>query len=270
MTDLTDVSQDKTSKAGASLSNGCIDWDSLNWPKIKAFVYRLQNRIAKAERMGKPSKVEALQRILTTSFYAKCLAIKRVTDNKGGKTPGIDKVLWRTNRQKEKAIDLLKRRGYKPQPLKRIHIPKKAGGKRPLSIPAMKDRAMQCLWHQALVPVAEERADPNAYGFRPKRSPQDAMEACFNLLCRQRCSQWILEFDIHKCFDSIDHDWLLDNIPMDKQILKKFLKAGFMESGQTFHSTQGTPQGGIISPTLAIMALSGIEKAVKISDYHNK
>lgn len=264
MTDLI------VSNAGASRHKGNGEWDTLNWPQIRTFVYRLQNRIAKAERQGKPGKVKVLQRILATSFYAKCLAVKRVTDNTGGKTPGTDNVIWRTNRQKEKAVGLLKRRGYTPSPLRRIYIPKKSGGKRPLSIPTMKDRAIQCLWHMALVPVAEERADPNAYGFRPKRSAQDAMEACFNLLCRQRSSQWVLEFDIHKCFDSIDHTWLLNNIPMDKQILRKFLKAGIMEKGQFSDSTQGTPQGGIISPTLALMALSGIEKAVKVSDYQNK
>lgn len=255
---------------GASPNKRRIDWDNLDWNKIEAFVFRLQRRIAKAEREGKPGKVKALQRLFTTSFYTKCWSVYRVKTNKGAKTPGVDGKLWSTNNSKEKAVHSLRRKGYKPKPLRRIYIDKKSGGKRPLSIPTMKDRAMQALWHMALVPIAEERADPNAYGFRPKRSAQDAMERCFNLLCRRTSPKWILEIDIHKCFDQIDHQWLLDNIPMDKVILKKFLKAGFIEEGKTYPTDSGTPQGGIISPTLALMALSGLEKAVTLNRKQKK
>lgn len=247
---------------GASPDNREIDWDNLNWTVIKQFVFRIQCRIAKAEREGKRGKVKALQRILSTSFYGKCLAVKNITDNKGGKTPGVDKACWSTSLQKAKAVSTLKRKGYKPMPLRRIYIDKKSGGKRPLSIPTLKDRAMQSLWHMALSPVAEERADPNAYGFRPKRCVQDAIEMGFIVLSRQNSAQWVLEVDIHKCFDLIDHNWLLNNVPMDRQILGKFLKAGFMEKGKVHPTDLGTPQGGIISPTLALMALSGIEKEV--------
>lgn len=125
--------------------------------------------IAKAEREGRCSKVKALQRLLTTSFYGICTAIKRVSSSAGSKTPGVDGVVLKTPTDKMNAVFDLKSQGYKPLPLRRIYIPKKSGKLRPLSIPTIKDRAMQALWYAALIPIAEERADPNAYGFRPQR-----------------------------------------------------------------------------------------------------
>lgn len=246
---------------GASSTKRQTNWEDLKFPIIEAHVFQLQMRIAKAEREGRKSKVKVLQRLLTSSFYAKCLAIKRVTSNSGGKTPGVDEIILRTPKQKMAAVFDLKRGGYSASPLKRIHIPKKSGnGKtRPLSIPTIKDRAMQALWHAALIPIAEERADPNAYGFRPKRSTHDAIVQCFNALGKKRSATWILEGDISACFDRLNHDWLLENIPMDKIILKKFLKAGFIEKGETHSTDQGAAQGGGISPTLAVMALSRLE-----------
>ena len=249
---------------GASSAYDQTSWQSLPWPKIKAQVFRLQMRIAKATREGKKGKVRALQRILTHSFYGKCIAVKRVTSNRGSKTPGIDGILWRTNLQKIKAISEIKSRGYKPLPLKRIYIPKKQKSKfRALSIPCLKDRAMQTLWQLALQPIAEETADPNAYGFRLKRSTHDAIEQCFKSLGRKRSATWVLEGDIKACFDKISIQWLLRNIPMDKVILKKFLTAGFMEDNRVYPTTEGTPQGGAISSTIALMALSGLERRLQ-------
>jgi RNA-directed DNA polymerase len=146
--------------AGASSTLTSKTWDNLSWDKIDKQVTRLQMRIAKAERDGKKGRVKALQRILTSSFYAKCLAVKRVVRNKGGKTPGVDGIIWRTSRQKIQAVGSLKRHGYNPMPSKRIYVPKRQKGKlRPISIPTMKDKAMQALWLMALVPIAEQRAD---------------------------------------------------------------------------------------------------------------
>ena len=172
--------------AGASSAKPSSNWQELPWSNIRAHVFQLQVRIAKAERERKKGRVKALQRLLTSSFYAKCLAVKRVTSNKGSNPPGVDGVILRTSRQKTNAVLDLKRRNYNPSPLRRIHIPKKSGKLRPLSIPTQKDRAMQALWQAALVPVAEERADPNAYGFRPKRSTHDAREQCFNALAKRK------------------------------------------------------------------------------------
>ena len=250
---------------GASSTKHPSTWKGLPWSKIKAHVFRLQMRIAKAEREGKKGKVSALQRLLTSSFYAKCLAVKRVTSNKGSKTPGVDGVIFRTDRQKIIAVLDLKRRNYSSLPLRRIHIPKKNGKLRPLSIPTQKDRSIQALWHAALVPIAEERADPNAYGFRPKRSTHDAIQQCFNALGKRKSPRWVLEGDISACFDRISHKWLLENIPMDKVVLRKFLKAGFMENGDKHPTELGVPQGGTISTTIAVMALSGLEAKLRSS-----
>jgi RNA-directed DNA polymerase len=201
--------------------------------------------------------------MLTRSFYAKLLAVKRVTSNKGKKTPGVDGILWQGARAKWRAVLSLCRRGYKPQPLRRIYIPKKNGKKRPLSIPTIKDRAMQALYKLALAPVAETLADRNSYGFREGRACADAIAAAFNALSKPNSATWVLEGDIKGCFDNISHDWMVKNIPMDKVILTKWLKAGYVEEGITYPSRKGTPQGGIISPTFSNMTLDGLENAVR-------
>lgn len=159
-------------------------WESIDWKKAEAYVKKLQMRIVKAQKGGHYNKVKSLQWLLTHSFYAKALAVKRVTSNKGKNTAGVDHELWKTPKGKFEAIDKLKRRGYQPQPLRRVYIPKKNGKLRPLSIPTMTDRAMQTLYKFALEPLAEALADPNSYGFRIGRSTHDAIGQCFNDLCR--------------------------------------------------------------------------------------
>lgn len=198
--------------------------------------------------------------MLTHSFYAKALAVKRVSSNKGKATAGVDGKTWNTPIAKANAITELKRRGYSPQPLRRVHIKKSNGKLRPLGIPTMKDRAMQALYLMALDPVAETTADNHSYGFRKERSTQDAMKQCFIDLAKDYCPKWILEGDIKGCFDHISHEWLLENIPMDKVMLKKWLKAGFVFNKTLFPTDEGTPQGGIISPTLANMTLDGLQE----------
>lgn len=241
-----------------------IGWNGVPWNKVTNSVRRLQMRIAKAYRDKKYGKAKALQWILTHSFYPKLLAVKRVTENKGAKTPGVDKIVWRTAPQKMAAALSLKRRGYRTQPLRRIYIPKKQKGTwRPLSIPVMQCRAYQALHLLGLEPITETLADRNAYGFRPHRSTADAHEQCFIALARRSSAPFILEGDIKSCFDTISHKWLLENTPMDKSMLKKWLSAGYMEKG-TLHATDsGTPQGGIISPGLLTITLAGMEKAAK-------
>ncbi|MEO8402202.1 MAG: reverse transcriptase N-terminal domain-containing protein [Gammaproteobacteria bacterium] len=223
-----------SSLTGATSSEAT--WDSINWKTVEAEVRRLQIRIAKAVREGRHGKVKSLQWLLTHSFSAKLFAVKRVVKNKGGKTPGVDKITWKTPQQKLKAAQSLKRKGYKTQPLRRIYIPKKDGRKRPLSIPCMCCRAMQALYLLALEPVAEFYANKNSYGFRPKRSCADALGACYIALAKKSSSKWIFEADIKSCFDKISHEWLRNNIPMDKEILSKWLSAGYMDEG-TIHRT---------------------------------
>jgi RNA-directed DNA polymerase len=228
-------------------------------------VRRLQARIVKATQEGRWGKVKALQRLLTHSYSAKVLAIRRVTENQGKRTPGVDGEIWDTSAKKTAGIAGMKKCGYCPKPLRRIYIPKSSNPEknRPLGIPTMKDRAMQALYLLALEPVAETTADLNSYGFRKERSTADAIGQCFILLAsRQRAPEWILEGDIKACFDQISHEWLLEHIPMDKTVLRKWLKAGYMEKNAFNPTEAGTPQGGIISPVLANMALDGLEKEI--------
>jgi RNA-directed DNA polymerase len=239
-----------------------LNWKHIIWQKVEDHVRRLQMRIAKAIKLGRHNKAKALQWILTHSFYAKCLAVKRVTQSGGKNTPGVDKVRWKTPFQKMKAVLSLKRRGYKSLPLRRMHIFKKNGKLRPLGIPAMSDRGMQALHLLGLEPISETLADRNSYGFRPKRSIHDAIQQCFKLLSRKQSAQWILEGDIKACFDKISHKWLLDNIKLDKTVLKEWLKAGFIEKDVFHNTTDGVPQGGVASPTCANLALDGLEKVI--------
>jgi RNA-directed DNA polymerase len=248
--------------AGAS-SNTVSDWQAINWPKVRRHVRRLQLRIAKAIRARQYGKARALVWLLTHSRSAKLLAVKRVTENKGAKTPGVDNVIWRTDKQKYAAVQNLKRRGYRPLPLRRHYIPKKNGKMRPLSIPVMRDRAMQALHALALKPIAETLGDWNSYGFREGRSCADAIGQCFCALAKSYAPVWVLEGDIKACFDRISHTWLLKSIPMDKRMLRYWLEAGYWEKGRLFPTPEGTPQGGIISPVLANLTLDGLEAAIR-------
>jgi len=244
--------------AGAP-NNQSTDWHDINWSSCHAEVKKLQNRIVKAIQDNRWNKVKVLQRLLTHSFNGKALAVKRVTENHGKRTPGVDSEIWSTPQARSKAIASLKERGYKPLPLRRIYIPKSNGKKRPLGIPSMRDRAMQALHLLALEPIAETTGDKNSYGFRLKRSTADAIGQCFTTFGTKRSASWILEADIEGCFDNINHQWLIDNIPMNKKILQGWLQAGFMKKNVFYDIKAGTPQGGIISPILANMALDGLE-----------
>jgi RNA-directed DNA polymerase len=219
-------------------------WADIPWSQYEKQIKKLQRRIAKAIRERKFGKARALQNLLTRSLAARALAVKRVTTNKGAKTPGVDRVRWTTHKQKMKALKkLLQRRNYHPLPLRRIYIPKRNGKLRPLGIPTMLDRAMQALYLLALLPVSEEEAYPHAYGFRPYRSVADAIERCFKVLSRSSSPEWILEGDIVGCFDNIDHDCLLRNVFMDRKMLEKWLKSGFIDGRSLQPTLAGTPQG---------------------------
>ncbi len=240
-------------------STNWTHWHDIPWQDAHQVVGRLQARIAKAAKAGEWRNVKRLQRLLTRSVSAKALAVKRVTENQGRKTPGIDRQTWSTPDDKWQAVGTLHHKGYKPKPMRRVYIPKANGDRRPLGIPTMRDRAMQALHLLALDPTAETTGDTHSYGFRRGRSTADAIEQVRNALGRRHSPKWVLEGDIKGCFDNISHEWLLAHVPMDKGVLRKWLKAGYFEGNSLFPTESGTPQGGIISPVLANLALDGLQ-----------
>jgi len=243
-------------------------WESIDWKQVNKDVNRLQTRIAKATVNGNKNSVKRLQYLLTHSFCAKAYAVKKVTSNKGKNTSGVDKKLWSTSASKMTAVLMLTDKHYKAKPLKRVYIEKKGKNKkRPLGIPTMYDRAMQTTYALALEPVAEATGDHISFGFRKGRSAKDACEQIFLLLARKCSPTWILEGDIKGCFDNINHEWLQENIPMEKRIMKQFLKSGFIYEGELFPTTTGSPQGGAISSLYANMTLDGLESLIQ-EKYH--
>ncbi|MBV8611817.1 MAG: reverse transcriptase N-terminal domain-containing protein, partial [Singulisphaera sp.] len=233
---------------------------SINWKKVWCTVRRLQARIVKAMAEGRWNKAKALVYLLTHSFAGRALAILRVVDNSGAKTPGVDGVTWNTPESKSAAFATLRRHGYRPRPLRRVFIPKSNGKRRGLGIPTMTDRAMQALHLLGLDPMAESGADGHSYGFRRERRCADALAQTHIVLSHRHGPEWILEGDIKACFDKISHEWLLAHVPLDRQMLRGWLEAGFLEKHAWFATTEGTPQGGIISPALANWALDGLQR----------
>jgi RNA-directed DNA polymerase len=239
-----------------------IEWLTIDWEQAEKAVQKLQARIVKALKKNEYRQVKNLQRLLTRSRAARLLAVRRVTTNAGRKTAGVDGIKWSTPKQKLQAVDELKG-DIQIKPLKRIYIPKKNGKKRPISIPTMLNRAQQACHLLALEPIAETTADEHSYGFRKERGAHDAIGYIHHILRRKGSPQWILEADIKSCFDEINHDWLMKNVHMDKCLLQKWLKSGYIEKKNLFPTERGTPQGGIASPVLANITLDGLEKTLK-------
>jgi retron-type reverse transcriptase/5-methylcytosine-specific restriction endonuclease McrA len=246
-----------------------LDWDQIDWRHVEQTVRRLQHRIFMAKVRGDQRRLESLQRLLASSWSAKLWAVRKVAqENDGRKTPGIDGVVSISAEDRVSLLqDGLSLKGYRPLPVRRVFIPKTNGKLRPLGIPTLKDRVMQCLVKLALEPEWEAVFEPNSFGFRPGRSVHDAAVAVKHGLGaegsggpdqRARC-RWILDADIKSFFDEIDHDAILSRVPVFRKAIAGWLKAGVF-TGEVFDPTEmGTPQGGVASPLLANIALHGLE-----------
>ena len=242
-----------------------VEWHSINWRKLERSVYKLQKRIYQASKRGDVKAYRRLQKTLMKSWSARALAVRRVTqDNQGKKTAGVDGVKSLTPKQRLELTGKLSL-GTKVSPTRRVWIPKPGTlEKRPLGIPTMKDRALQALVKLALEPEWEARFEPNSYGFRAGRSCHDAIEAIYKSIhCK---SKFVLDADIAQCFDRIDQENLLiklNTFPTIRRQVRAWLKAGVMDGKQLFPTSEGTPQGGVISPLLANIALHGMEERIK-------
>jgi RNA-directed DNA polymerase len=247
------------------MGNHKVYWKDINWKKFHRHVYRLQKRIFKASQRGDVGTMRRLQKMLMKSYAAKCLAVRRVTqDNQGKSTPGVDGVKSLTPSQRLELVETLKL-GTKSKATRRVMIPKPGKAeKRPLGIPTMADRALQCLVKLALEPEWEARFEENSYGFRPGRSVHDAIETIYTSINKK--PKYVFDADISKCFDRIDHEALLyklNTFPALRRQVKSWLKAGYILNHQWEATHAGTPQGGVISPLLANIALHGLEQHIR-------
>jgi len=264
----------KTNKTTSKHPN---DWQEIDWKSVNKFVEEIQEEIVKAELTNDINKVYKLQRKLVTTIAGRALAIRRVVTNQGGKTGGVDDEVWKTPEQRFRAIEELGKitrepKKYKAKPVRRVYIPKPGTSeKRPLGIPTMMDRAVQAVYHLAVDPVVECRSDPNSYGFRKYRSTQDAITTLRSLLDKKVSPEWIFETDVAKCFDRIDHPFLMKNTPIcDKNVLEQWLKSGIQIGKVLEYSTEGTPQGGVISPMLCNVTLNGMEERIRTEFFRRK
>ena len=245
------------------------DWNSIPWKACQEAVRRLRQRIFRATQEGNFKKVRSLQKLMLRSFSNRAVSVRRVSqENKGKNTPGVDKVLVKTPRSRAWLVDHLATvQAWKARPARRVYIPKANGKKRPLGIPVVFDRALQAMVKNALEPSWEARFEACSYGFRPGRGCHDALAQVYLLASGQSQKRWVLDADIQGAFDNISHDYLLRQLAgfPQKELIRQWLKAGYVEMG-TYHDTHaGTPQGGVISPLLANIALHGMEEALDVT-----
>ncbi|MEG4026651.1 group II intron reverse transcriptase/maturase, partial [Microcoleus sp. S13C4] len=252
----------------ANGTKGQTDWNAINWRKINRTVRNLRQRIFRATTERNYQKVRSLQKLMLRSYANILMSVRRVTQqNAGRNTPGIDKVVVKTPTTRGKLVDELSAFTlWRVKPARRVYIPKANGKQRPLGIPVVKDRCLQAMVKNALEPEWEANFEGTSYGFRPGRSCHDAIEKIFGLARPNKRKKWVVDADIKGAFDNISHEFLLKAIGEvpGRELIKQWLKAGYMEQG-VFHETDsGTPQGGVVSPLLANIALHGMEEAIGV------
>ena len=256
---------------GPSLANGTekqTDWNAIDWRKANRTVRNLRHRIFRATQEGNLNKVRSLQKLMLKSYSNRLVSVRRVAQvNAGKNTPGVDKLVIKTPAARGKMVDALAHYSlWKAKPARRVYIPKANNKLRPLGIPVVVDRCLQAMLKNALEPAWEARFEGSSYGFRPGRSCHDAIEKIYGLARPNKIKKWVLDADIRGAFDNISHEYLLTTVgPVPgKELIKQWLKAGYVEHGE-FHATeQGTPQGGVVSPLLANIALHGMEEAIGV------
>src|SRR5256885_7570399 len=237
-------------------------WPSIDWATATQVVQRLQQRIFRASQQGHWRQVRSLQKLLLRSDANLVLSVRQVTQvNDGRATPGVDGRIATTAKERWRLLtDLRQTRPHRPQPVRRVYIPKANGKQRPIGIATIEDRVRQHVVKTALEPAWEAHFEASSYGFRPGRSVHDAIAVCFNWLNGRSTAQWVLDADIRSAFDRISHAYVdrrLGNFPARRQV-QAWLTAGYLEHEQFFSTTEGTPQGAICSPLLANVALDGL------------
>jgi RNA-directed DNA polymerase len=258
------------SSGDANGPEGRTEWDSVNWGKADRIVTNLRQRIFRATRANDLRRVRSLQKLMLRCHSNILLSVRRVTQVNAGKyTPGVDKLVVKTPAARGKLVDRLAT--YQPwrvRPVRRVYIPKRSDSSklRPLGIPTVIDRCLQAMVKNALEPHWEFQFEGSSYGFRPKRCAQDAIAKVYLLACPHRQKQWVVDADVKGAFDNISHDFLLKalgDVP-GRELIRQWLKAGYLEDGRYHETPSGTPQGGVISPLLLNVALHGMEAALGV------